>query len=488
MQEPARKMCNIAFEGCCHGELNKIYRAVEQLQHKIDLVIIGGDFQAVRNYSDLQSMSVPPKYARLGDFADYYSGKKKAPVLTIFIGGNHEASNYLSELFYGGWVAPNIYYMGAANVLTFKGLRIGGLSGIYNEKHYNMGHHERVPYNADTLRSVYHVRQFDVMRMYMTSTRFEFMLSHDWPRGIEHHGKLKKLLFKKPHFREDVEKGEIGSPPMMTLLKYIKPKYWWSSHLHVKYAAMVRHQTLKRKRKNRAQESEEDFAAEVPLADGYMRTHFLSLDKCVKGRNFIQLTRVPYESEQGLCYDPEWLAMTKALEPYMSWEREGSNKFTHREDRDKLIDEIRKQKRWVHDNIVMKGKLKIPQNFQISAPVVDHSQEKIWQRLPFPIEYKNNQTQEFCDLLQMENRVYKGPAKPQSRAKGVAKGVVSESAGNTAAEAPDEDELEESPAGLYSLDEEVVAESAGNAAAEAQDEAKPEVTPESAGDDMEQDK
>ena len=42
----------------------------------------------------------------------YYSGEKKAPILTIFIGGNHEASNYLQELPYGGWVAPNIYYLG----------------------------------------------------------------------------------------------------------------------------------------------------------------------------------------------------------------------------------------------------------------------------------------------------------------------------------------------------------------------------------------
>jgi len=36
----------------------------------------------------------------------YYSGELVAPVLTIFIGGNHEASNYLQELPYGGWVAP----------------------------------------------------------------------------------------------------------------------------------------------------------------------------------------------------------------------------------------------------------------------------------------------------------------------------------------------------------------------------------------------
>lgn len=44
----------------------------------------------------------------------YYSGEKMAPVLTIFIGGNHEASNHLQELPYGGWVAPNIYFLGRA--------------------------------------------------------------------------------------------------------------------------------------------------------------------------------------------------------------------------------------------------------------------------------------------------------------------------------------------------------------------------------------
>ena len=42
----------------------------------------------------------------------YYSGEKKAPILTIVIGGNHEASNYMQELPYGGWLAPDIYYLG----------------------------------------------------------------------------------------------------------------------------------------------------------------------------------------------------------------------------------------------------------------------------------------------------------------------------------------------------------------------------------------
>jgi lariat debranching enzyme len=46
----------------------------------------------------MENMACPQKYLKLGDFNHYYSGKKKAPYLTIFIGGNHEASNYLREL------------------------------------------------------------------------------------------------------------------------------------------------------------------------------------------------------------------------------------------------------------------------------------------------------------------------------------------------------------------------------------------------------
>ena len=52
------------------------------------------------------------------------------------MGGNHEAANHLWELHYGGWVAPNIYYLGAAGVVNFGGVRIAGLSGIFNGRHF----------------------------------------------------------------------------------------------------------------------------------------------------------------------------------------------------------------------------------------------------------------------------------------------------------------------------------------------------------------
>lgn len=109
---------------------------------------------------DLNCMSVPRRYRKLGDFHAYYSGEKKAPILTIVIGGNHEASNFVFELYYGGWLAPNIYYMGAANVIRYGPFRIAGLSGIFKQSDYGQSHYERLPYSTNDIRSIYHVRDY----------------------------------------------------------------------------------------------------------------------------------------------------------------------------------------------------------------------------------------------------------------------------------------------------------------------------------------
>lgn len=158
----------IAIEGCTHGELEKTYQTIKQIEEregqKVDLLLCCGDFQSTRNLSDLACMAVPDKYKSMCSFYKYYSGEAIAPVLTIFIGGNHEASNYLQELAYGGWVAPNIFYLGYAGVVEVNGVRIGGLSGIYKGHDYLHGHHERPPYDDSTSRSAYHIRNVDVFR------------------------------------------------------------------------------------------------------------------------------------------------------------------------------------------------------------------------------------------------------------------------------------------------------------------------------------
>ena len=140
----------------------------------------------------------------MNDFYKYYSGEKVAPVLTIFIGGNHEASNHLRELYYGGWVAPNIYFMGYSGVVNFRGLRIAGMSGIYSGRNYRRSYDEKLPYNQNDIRSVYHTRELEVMKLCQIKEKVDIFLSHDWPKGIETYGDTENLLRRKQHFERDV--------------------------------------------------------------------------------------------------------------------------------------------------------------------------------------------------------------------------------------------------------------------------------------------
>ncbi|KAL2081747.1 hypothetical protein ACEWY4_023600 [Coilia grayii] len=290
----------IAVEGCCHGELDKIYETISYLEAKegikVDLLLCCGDFQAVRNEGDMKCMAVPAKYRHMQTFYKYYSGEKKAPVLTIFIGGNHEASNHLQELPYGGWVAPNIYYMGYAGVVCYRGVRIGGLSGIFKFHDYRKGHYEFPPYSPETLRSVYHIRNIDVFKLKQIQMPMDVFLTHDWPQGIYHYGSIQQLIRKKKFLQQEVESSTLGSPPAAELLAHLRPSYWFSAHLHVKFAAHMEHEAK---------------------GHGAPRTtKFLALDKCLPHRDFLQVLEVaerPGFSEQ-LEYDAEWLAILRATD------------------------------------------------------------------------------------------------------------------------------------------------------------------------------
>ncbi|KAG9569138.1 DBR1-domain-containing protein, partial [Aureobasidium melanogenum] len=237
----------IAVEGCGHGTLHAIYASIERAcavkgWPGVDLLIIGGDFQSVRNAHDLQCVSMPAKYREMHDFHEYYSGARKAPYLTTFVGGNHEAANYLFELYYGGWVAPNIYYMGAANVLKLGPLRIAGMSGIWKGFDYKKQHHERLPYNEGDVKSIYHVRELDVRKLLQIRTQVDVGISHDWPRGVEWKGDWKKLFRQKAHLEEDARNGQLGSVAATYVMDRLRPPYWFSAHLHCKYAAVIDHE------------------------------------------------------------------------------------------------------------------------------------------------------------------------------------------------------------------------------------------------------
>lgn len=283
----------VAVFGCLHGLLNEMYQAVSEYEKQnnnhVDFILVCGDCQTVRHYDDLKCLAVPGKYRRIGDFHEYYSGKKRVPKLTIFVGGNHEASNYLMTLPYGGWVCDNFYYLGYAGVINYKGLRIAGISGIYNSRDCNRGRFERMPLDENSKRSIYHCRRLDVFRLQLLSKKaikdnpIDVFLSHDWPARIYNHGDLQQLLRFKPHFRSDVDSHHgLGNPLTEPLVHQLQPRRWFAAHLHCKFYAKVEHEQ----------------SSDLKSTGNNNCTEFLSLNKIERGRRFVEFIDIVPMKEQ----------------------------------------------------------------------------------------------------------------------------------------------------------------------------------------------
>ena len=524
----------------------------------MDLLIIGGDFQvgvavrgmnelanileAVRNASDLTVMSCPVKYRAIGDFHAYYSGIAKAPYLTIFVGGNHEASSHLWELYYGGWVAPNIYYMGAANVVRLGGIRIAGMSGIWKGYNYNKSHYERLPYNQDDVKTIYHVREIDTRKLLQLRTQVDIGISHDWPRAIENDGNAKALYRMKPLFEQESRDGTLGNLAAAYVMDRLRPPYWFAAHMHCRFAATKTYEetsgsqdaisavtngrsvedsngsveatqelssvahnadeidldmddaetpvpliestngSLRNKDELSLDDDEKETIAppaqssvpsdirdqlpaafQRPAASQWMAprsqtqpgqpapsevtnkvVRFLALDKCLPGRKFLQVLEVqpstPNESiplpsettrpKPKFEYDPEWLAITRVFAPDIVLGNKHA-RLSQDLGEDHYRAMIEREREWVGENITKKGRLEIPENFEITAPPFYVGMPEIINE--GPKEYNNPQMQQFCELVGIENKFFateeereqrmrNGPAPAEERYRGGGRG------------------------------------------------------------------
>ncbi|CAI2322064.1 unnamed protein product [Caenorhabditis sp. 36 PRJEB53466] len=389
------KKARIAVVGCSHGEMDAIYETMALIEqekgYKFDLLICCGDYQSVRNYGDLLQMSVPPRFRSLQTFYKYYSGEKTAPVLTVFIGGNHEASGFLSELPNGGWVAPNIYYMGFANCIQFAGLRIAGLSGIFAAGDFMYSHHERPPFSERDVKSAYHIRNVDMFRLRQlrapnedkVSNPIDIMISHDWPGGIAEFGDKAWLFRKKDRFEQDHESGKLGNPSGMKLIYECRPRYYLAAHLHIAFAALVPHKGAS--------------ASERPTP-----TRFLSLDKPIPGRKFMQALEinVPNSARMELSYDPHWLAILRSTDLLTVAEREHIILPDMSSSRPCAYE--RKDFRPTEEELRSIGELgdltiKTDTFRQTAPPLIEVTEES--KRAPPSLYYRNPQSAEFCQWL-----------------------------------------------------------------------------------------
>ena len=67
-----QSVITIAVEGCCHGELDKIYGAILRRKETVDILFICGDFQCFADETDLAAVAMPQKYRWVKNIYIYY--------------------------------------------------------------------------------------------------------------------------------------------------------------------------------------------------------------------------------------------------------------------------------------------------------------------------------------------------------------------------------------------------------------------------------
>ncbi len=231
----------VAVIGDVHGQFDRAYAKIADMEREdekdIDLVLMCGDLKAFRDEGDLDSMKAPEKHRVMNDFEAYYRGRKKVPYLTICISGNHESSNLLSALPYGGWLAPNMYYVGRAGCVTYRGLRIAGLSGIYKPYSAGLPPAGPAPFTEDTIVSAYHQRRADADKLAGVGD-VDVLMVHDWPAGILLTPDINKRGIKSTLVKDDKE-GRFGSPLATQVMKAVKPQRVFAGHHHHPWSCTV---------------------------------------------------------------------------------------------------------------------------------------------------------------------------------------------------------------------------------------------------------
>lgn len=163
----------------------------------------------------------------------------------------------------------------------------------------------------------------------------------------------------------------------MELLECLYPSYWFSAHLHCKFAALV------------------------PEKGGTRVTKFLALDKCLPKRKFLQVLEVRSQDDSPiqLNYDLEWLTIlyltnhllsVKSNIHYMPGQY-GVGRWTYTP--------TAKEKQTVYEKFG--SNLRIPLNFTRTVKPYDPCDTNT--QIERPRLLINDQTTQFCQMLDIDD-------------------------------------------------------------------------------------
>jgi len=190
------------------------------------------------------------------------------------------------------------------------------------------------------------------------------------------------------------------------LLRELDIEYWFSAHLHVKFNALYQGKKQDGKTKT---------------------TKFLSLDKCLPNRDFLQLLKIENKNtipnqnsttqatdqKAYLAYDIEWLSIIKSTIKYMPFDYMAPPYFKIVDLNNGIFDDTGlksqafKEKQTVMEffKMLKPEQLMVPNNFKITYPPYDPSNPNSY-IVSDKLEM-NNQTLDLLRLLQIDPNMFK---------------------------------------------------------------------------------
>lgn len=228
---PPRKMSNLRFAvvGDVHGDhwaMIRLLSGWEKSRKKpFDFVLQVGDFEPHRDEADLATMAAPAKYRELGDFPAFARGDAEFPWPVYFIGGNHEPYGFLDALSDGSHVTPNCCYIGRANLIETNGLRVAGLSGIFQPQLFNEKRPDISQFGQRSNKDWIGWNEGDIEKL-LGLGRADIFLLHEWPVEFGE---------EQRHF------ADVAAWQWIELaLQSLQPKLVFCGHLHTRLGSVAR--------------------------------------------------------------------------------------------------------------------------------------------------------------------------------------------------------------------------------------------------------
>jgi lariat debranching enzyme len=237
MHEPSETI--FAAVGDVHGHHHEMVRLIEEWEsynHKrIAFVLQVGDFEPHRNEADLESMAAPAKYRAVGDFPDFYAGEVEFPWPVYFIGGNHEPYGFLDTTESGQRVAENCIYLGRAGATEIEGLKVVGLSGIFNKDKFSDQHPGLDELSIRKKKDYTYFNKDDVDRAVEFGSA-DVLMVHEWPTDII--AEADRGFFEQQ--RRSMRYDSVGNEYARVLIDLLSPRLVLCGHMHKKYRNKIR--------------------------------------------------------------------------------------------------------------------------------------------------------------------------------------------------------------------------------------------------------